>query len=138
MNDLETLRAAIEAARPYLDCGDSSCRFALARRGVRTNGGCRCIDRGGAAPMVASSLAAVWKAAVAVSERMAWKPLDTLPQTSAQPVLVVAPRGGSQGGPDYRVSAGCYVRLDTEQDPARRPTLWMPIPEVEETEEKGA
>ena len=88
--------------------------------------------------MVASSLAAVWKAAVAVSERMAWKPLDTLPQTSVQPVLVVAPRGGSQGGPDYRVSAGCYVRLDTEQDQARRPTLWMPIPVVGETEEKGA
>lgn len=69
MSDLETLRAAIEAAREHLDCGDSSCRFALTRRGMRTNGGCRCIDRDGGRPMVASSLAAVWKAAVAVAER---------------------------------------------------------------------
>ena len=129
MNDLETLRAAIEAARPYLNCGDNSCHFAPTKGGMRTNGGCCCIDR--ARPFVAPALAAVWKAAVAVSERMTWKPLDTLPQTSVQPVLVVAPSGGFQDGPDYRVSAGCYVRLDTEQDPARRPTLWMPIPEVE-------
>lgn len=68
MSDIETLRAAIEAAREHVDCGDSSCRFALTKRGMRTNGGCRCIDRGGAAPMVASRLVAVWKAAVAVAE----------------------------------------------------------------------
>ena len=134
MSDLENLRAAIEAAREYLDCGDNSCRFALRKGGMRTNGGCRCIDRDGSGrPMVAASLAAVWKAAVAVAEGMTWKPLDTLPRTSVQPVLVVAPHGGFQGGPDYRVSAGCYVRLDTEQDPARRATLWMPIPEVQKS-----
>ena len=74
----------------------------------------------------------MWKAAVAAAECMTWKPHDTLPRPSEQPVLVVAPRGGFQDGPDYRVSAGCYVRLDTEQDPARRATLWMPIPEVQE------
>ena len=27
------------------DCGDNSCRFAVKRGGMRTNGGCRCIDR---------------------------------------------------------------------------------------------
>ncbi len=128
MSDIETLRAAIEAAREHLDCGDNSCRFALKKGGMRTAGHCRCFDR----PMVAASLAAVWKAAVAVAESMTWKPLDTLPRTSVQPVLVVAPRGGFQGGPDYRVSAGCYVRLDTEQDHARRPTMWMSIPKVQE------
>ncbi len=64
-NELETLRAAIEAAREYLDCGDNSCRFALRKGGMRTNGGCRCMDR----PHTARSLAAVWKAAVAVAER---------------------------------------------------------------------
>ena len=133
MSDLETLRSAIEAAREYLDCGDNSCRFALRKGGMRTNGGCRCFDR----PRTARSLAAVWKAAVAVAERMTWKPLDTLPLTSAQPVLVVAPRGGFHGGPDYRVSAGCYVRLDTEQDHARRPVLWMPIPEVGAVDASG-
>jgi hypothetical protein len=26
-----------------LDCGDSSCRFALTKTGQRTNGGCRCL-----------------------------------------------------------------------------------------------
>lgn len=25
-----------------LDCGDSSCRYAKSRGGMRTNGGCRC------------------------------------------------------------------------------------------------
>lgn len=25
-----------------LDCGDSSCRYAIRRGGMRTNGGCRC------------------------------------------------------------------------------------------------
>ncbi len=25
-----------------LDCGDSSCRYAVKRGGMRTNGGCRC------------------------------------------------------------------------------------------------
>ena len=70
MSDLENLRAAIEAARKYLDCGDNSCRFALRKGGMRTNGGCRCIDRDGTGrPMVAASLAAVWRAAVAVAER---------------------------------------------------------------------
>ena len=135
MSALDDLREAINAAERHLDCGDSSCRFAIKKTGMRTNGGCRCIDRGAPAPMVAASLAAVWKAARAVSERMTWKPLDALPRdgkASEQPVLVVAPHGGFQGGPDYRVSAGCYVRLDTEQDHARRPTLWMPIPEVQE------
>lgn len=86
--------------------------------------------------MVASSLAAVWKAAVAVAERMTWKPLDTLPHTglaSVQPVLVVAPHGGFQGGPRYDVSAGSYVRISTEQDREMRPTMWMPIPEMGET-----
>lgn len=28
-----------------MDCGDSSCRFAKSRRGMRTNGGCTCFDR---------------------------------------------------------------------------------------------
>ena len=133
-SDLETLRAAIEAAREHIDCGDNSCRFALRKGGMRTNGGCRCIDR----PMVAASLAAVWKAAVAVAERMTWRPIATLPRTSEQPVLVVATHGGFQGGPDYRVSAGSYVRIGLDADDrARNPTMWMPIPEVREQKSEG-
>lgn len=30
-----------------LDCGDSSCRFATNRDGMRTNGGCRCHNNPG-------------------------------------------------------------------------------------------
>ncbi len=33
-----------------LDCGDNSCRFAVEHRGMRTNGGCRCIDLDGGLP----------------------------------------------------------------------------------------
>lgn len=28
--------------RPNLDCGDSGCKYASPRTGMRTNGGCRC------------------------------------------------------------------------------------------------
>lgn len=28
-----------------LDCGDSSCEFTVDKRGMRTNGGCRCLRR---------------------------------------------------------------------------------------------
>lgn len=27
----------------FLDCGDNSCVYALERKGMRTNGGCRCL-----------------------------------------------------------------------------------------------
>ena len=27
-----------------LDCGDNSCMFALEKKGMRTNGGCRCLE----------------------------------------------------------------------------------------------
>lgn len=29
------------------DCGDSSCEFSRSKKGMRTNGGCRCVERGG-------------------------------------------------------------------------------------------
>lgn len=41
MTDQE-LRALCETP---IDCGDSSCAFAKARTGMRTNGGCRCLER---------------------------------------------------------------------------------------------
>lgn len=30
--------------RYVVDCGDNSCRFALKKGGMRTNGGCRCLS----------------------------------------------------------------------------------------------
>ena len=92
-SDLENLRAAIEAAREYLDCGDGSCRFALRKGGMRTTGHCRCLDR----PMVAASLAAAWKAAVAVAERMTWKPIATAPMDGTE-VLLLDPEWGRMVG----------------------------------------
>lgn len=38
----ERYRGALEDAP---DCGDNSCRFAVKKGGMRTNGGCRCIGR---------------------------------------------------------------------------------------------
>lgn len=32
---------------PSLDCGSSSCRYALLKNGMRTNGPCRCADNKG-------------------------------------------------------------------------------------------
>lgn len=31
-------------SEPTLDCGDSSCMFALKKTGMRTNGGCVCLE----------------------------------------------------------------------------------------------
>lgn len=122
MSDLETLRAAIEAARGYLDCGDGSCRFALKTGGMRTTGHCRCFDR----PMVAASLAAVWKAAVAVADRMTWKPIDTAPKDGTE-VLLLDPEVGRIVG-CYDASFSMWVAPGY----CLNPTLWMPIPEVRE------
>ena len=30
--------------RGKLDCGDNSCQFAINKTGMRTNGGCRCVE----------------------------------------------------------------------------------------------
>lgn len=40
-------KAMIETLKFESDCGDNSCRFAKKRgqMGMRTNGGCRCIDK---------------------------------------------------------------------------------------------
>lgn len=39
LSKLETI------AKAAPDCGDNSCRFAAKRGGMRTNGGCRCLER---------------------------------------------------------------------------------------------
>ena len=31
--------------KPVMDCGDSSCLYAVEKTGQRTNGGCRCVGR---------------------------------------------------------------------------------------------
>lgn len=41
MTWLDEVKARIEAATPP-DCADNSCRFAVNKTGMRTNGGCRC------------------------------------------------------------------------------------------------
>jgi hypothetical protein len=51
--EVESLRGAVELAGGYLDCGDSSCLFASAKGGMRTNGGCRCKGRPFAMPALA-------------------------------------------------------------------------------------
>lgn len=34
-------------SKEELDCGDNSCHFAKNKTGMRTNGGCRCLERAG-------------------------------------------------------------------------------------------
>jgi hypothetical protein len=60
----EALRALTEALN--LDCGDNSCRFARKRGGMRTNGGCRCIES--RKPGAVSRIAAAHRAALALLE----------------------------------------------------------------------
>ena len=43
MNIRQTVLDRLAMVAP--DCGDNSCRFAIKKSGMRTNGGCRCIDR---------------------------------------------------------------------------------------------
>ncbi len=41
--EVETQKAIELALNESPDCGDNSCRFALKKEGMRTNGGCRCM-----------------------------------------------------------------------------------------------
>jgi len=70
MSEVKTiaqLRDAVISVGQYAGCGDSGCRF-VRPKGMSTNGGCRCLGRGGdAKPGLASSLARLYKAALAVT-----------------------------------------------------------------------
>lgn len=43
--DQEVAEFLEAASKDAPDCGDNSCRFAAKRGGMRTNGGCRCMDK---------------------------------------------------------------------------------------------
>jgi len=45
MSIRETVKDRLATVAP--DCGDNSCRFAVKRGGMRTNGGCRCVENAG-------------------------------------------------------------------------------------------
>ena len=55
--DAFELAEALNEYDERLDCGDNSCLFASHKGGMRTNGGCRCVDR----PGVKSALALIVK-----------------------------------------------------------------------------
>jgi hypothetical protein len=43
----EVIKRVNDALEKYsIDCGDNSCRFAVKKGGMRTNGGCRCLSTG--------------------------------------------------------------------------------------------
>ncbi len=53
------LADALALVEQYADCGDNSCMFAAPRRrGMSTNGGCRCLQR----PFVGAALVALVRA----------------------------------------------------------------------------
>lgn len=49
---LPELKSLVQTALELeqIDCGDSSCAFAATKTGMRTNGGCRCMDKGELSP----------------------------------------------------------------------------------------
>ena len=68
-NSLVDLREAVKLADKYVGCGDNSCLFKKPE-GMATNGGCRCVERGGGRPGVALALGRLFKAALeAVKEK---------------------------------------------------------------------
>lgn len=50
--DKAALKSLVQTALELekIDCGDSSCAFAAKKTGMRTNGGCRCMDKGDLKP----------------------------------------------------------------------------------------
>lgn len=65
MNAEERARLRDAAQRLQgLDCGDNSCRFAVKKGGMRTNGGCRCLDRQPAPPFTMAAFAVLAKGAI--------------------------------------------------------------------------
>lgn len=59
----DALRSAVELVTAYAGCGDNSCNF-VKPTGMATNGGCRCVERGGARPGLTPALAQLYKAAL--------------------------------------------------------------------------
>ena len=58
---LDKIRETFLCAKQCVGCGDNSCLF-VKPKGMATNGGCRCVERGGGRPGVNTSLAALYKA----------------------------------------------------------------------------
>lgn len=75
---LDVLRDVFEAvstAESYAGCGDNSCLF-VKPKGMATNGGCRCVDRGCGRPGLTPALGKLYR--VAISARNAMKQAGTL------------------------------------------------------------
>lgn len=127
--------AAAQPGEPLdMDCGDSGCAFAKTRSGMRTNGGCRCLESLGFCRGQTDSLRKM--AAEIVSLR---KRLSNL--TTPRPIAD-APRDGTW-------ILGCWPESNEwppivmhwtgkewqREDPAERdegymPTHYLPLPEV--------
>lgn len=66
---LREVREALALVDRYADCGDNSCHFLpRPRGGMRTNGGCRCVERGGAKPGLVPALANLVRVVRALTE----------------------------------------------------------------------
>lgn len=62
LRNTEALAEAVALVEKHAGCGDNSCLF-VKPQGMATNGGCRCVDRGGGRPFVQQALAKLFKEA---------------------------------------------------------------------------
>ena len=120
-----------------MDCGDSSCMFATVRGGMRTNGGCRCLESLGFCRGPHDSLRRMAAEIVSLRKRL-------LDLTTPRPIAE-APRDGTwvlgYWDETTRLDAGRYSRflvvqwlhdewLDEDGDELNEPSHYLPLPEV--------
>jgi hypothetical protein len=130
--------AAAQPGEPLdMDCGDSSCAFAKTRGGMRTNGGCRCLENLGFCRGQTDSLRRMGAEIVSLRKRLS-------DLTTPRPIAE-APRDGTwvlgYWDETTRLDAGRYSRflvvqwldgewLDEDGDELNEPTHYLPLPEV--------
>lgn len=56
MSPLDSIISRVNEIGQQFDCGDSSCLFAETKKGMRTNGGCRCLEKVGSRTTLLSHL----------------------------------------------------------------------------------
>ena len=123
--------AAAQPGEPLdMDCGDSGCAFAKTRSGMRTNGGCRCLESLGFCRGQTDSLRKMAAEIVSLRKRLSnlTTPRPIADAPTDKPVLGIwTDHGGRKCVEVLRWGGYWHGALGT---PIYRETEYLPLPEV--------
>lgn len=116
--------AAAQPGEPLdMDCGDSGCAFAKTRSGMRTNGGCRCLENLGFCRGQTDSLRRMAAEIVSLRKRMSDlttpRPIAEAPREAGLQIIALWMHGDVVESLDVV----CWADMDDGEHPER--TFWM-------------